>query len=459
MKKNDIITLEITDISVDGFGIGRYENIAVFVPFAAVGDTLRVLIVKVLKNYCFGKIVEFIDKSTARIDPDCNVFSKCGGCCYRHISYEEEMRIKHKRVADAVERVGKLCAPINDIVGAHELYGYRNKAQYPLSASLNAGFYAFHSHRVVPCNDCRLQPQEFSPIIETICSVLKSNNIPAYDEIKHTGIVRHIYLRKAEMTGEIMASLVINSNRLKCEQQLVDAVSSAHPEVSTFVLNINKEKTNVILGRNNRTLYGKGYITDILCGVKIKLSPLSFYQVNRAMAERLYGIAAEYAEPDGKIVLDLYCGAGTIGLSMAKRAERIIGVEIVPDAVCDAKFNAKENGIENTEFICGSAPDAAKRLQNEGLCPDVVIVDPPRKGLTVELIDTITNDFSPERVVYVSCDPATLARDLKKFGENGYAVKEVQPVDLFPRTAHVESVALIINNKECKNAYIESSDK
>ena len=215
----------------------------------------------------------------------------------------------------------------------------------------------------------------------------------------------------------------------------------------------------MVLGDKETVLYGKGYITDILCGVKIKLSPLSFYQVNRAMAERLYGIAAEYAEPDGKIVLDLYCGAGTIGLSMAKRAERIIGVEIVPDAVCDAKFNAKENGIENTEFICGSAPDAAKRLQNEGLCPDVVIVDPPRKGLTVELIDTITNDFSPERVVYVSCDPATLARDLKKFGENGYAVKEVQPVDLFPRTAHVESVALIINNQECKNAYIESSDK
>lgn len=320
---------------------------------------------------------------------------------------------------------------------------YRNKAQYPLTADGEAGFYAFHSHRIVKCRDCALQPEAFSQITDACRSWIIENNISVYNEERHSGLLRHIYLRIAEATGEIMVCAVINGKALPYSDDFTDRVTAACSAVKSIQININTEKTNVILGEECRVLLGEKYITDILCGIKVRLSPLSFYQVNRATAELLYKKAAEYAEPDGKTVLDLYCGAGTIGLSLAKRAEKIIGVEIVPQAVKDARFNAKLNGITNAEFICNDAAGAAAELALKGVKPDVVIVDPPRKGCSAELIATIAERFSPECAVYVSCDPATLARDIKIFAEKGYSLKEYTPVDMFPRTSHVETVCLL----------------
>lgn len=449
MNKNDRITLLISSISSQGLGIGRAaDNTAVFVPGAAIGDKVEVIIVKVLKNYCYGKIVGFIEQSPDRVEPDCDAFSRCGGCCYRHISYDAELSIKQKRVSDAVCRIGKISAPIKPIIGADKRDRYRNKAQFPLGYDKNGkavcGFYALHSHRIVPCTDCMLQPPEFDGILRFLLTFINDNRIPLYDETADRGILRHIYLRRTD-SGDIMVCIVINADRLpkEIEKSLVSGLCNSFFEVKTVVLNINKRKTGVILGDKNRVLFGDGYLTDTLCGIKIKLSPLSFYQVNRNMAQKLYSAAADYANADGKTVLDLYCGAGAIGLSMAKKAREIIGVEIVPSAVKDARHNAQINGIENARFICADAAAAAKQLSAEGVRPDVIILDPPRKGADSALIRTIAKDFAPDSVVYVSCDPATLARDLAVFAELGYKTEEVQPVDMFPSTAHVETVCLL----------------
>ena len=449
MNKNDRITITVSSMSSQGLGVGRAaDNTAVFVAGAAIGDRVEVIIVKVLKNYCFGKIVDFIEQSPDRILPNCDAFSRCGGCCYRHISYEAELNIKQKRVSDAVCRIGKIAAPINRIIGAVDRDRYRNKAQFPVGVDNNGkavcGFYALHSHRIVPCTDCMLQPPEFDGVLRHLLRFIDDNRIPVYDEMANKGVLRHIYLRRTA-DGGIMACLVINADRLpkEMEKSLVKGLCDKFEQIKTVILNINKRKTGVILGDKNRVLYGDGYLTDALCGIKIKLSPLSFYQVNRDMAEKLYSVAAEYAKPAGKTVLDLYCGAGAIGLSMANAAREIIGVEIVPAAVKDARHNAEINGIENARFICADAADAAKQLSAEGIRPDVIILDPPRKGADSGLIHTVAQDFAPERVVYVSCDPATLARDLAVFETLGYKTEKVQPVDMFPSTAHVESVVLL----------------
>lgn len=449
MNKNDRITLEISSISSQGLGIGRAaDNTAVFVPGAAIGDRVEVIIVKVLKNYCFGKIVDFIEQSADRIEPNCDAFSRCGGCCYRHMNYEAELCVKRKRVSDAVCRIGKIAAPINPIIGADKRDRYRNKAQFPVGYDANGravcGFYALHSHRIVPCTDCMLQPHEFDGILRFLLKFTDDNRIPLYDETADKGILRHIYLRRTAH-GDIMVCLVINADRLpkEIEKSLVKGLCDGFAEVKTIVLNINKRKTGVILGDKNRVLFGDGYLTDTLCGIKIKISPLSFYQVNRDMAQKLYSVAAEYAKPAGKTLLDLYCGAGAIGLSMAKNAREIIGVEIVPSAVKDARHNAEINGIDNARFICADAAAAAKQLSDEGICPDVIILDPPRKGADSGLIHTIAEDFAPKTVVYVSCDPATLARDLAIFETLGYKTEKVQPVDMFPSTSHVETVVLM----------------
>lgn len=453
MNKNDRITITISSMSSQGLGIGRAaDNTAVFVAGAAIGDKVEVIIVKVLKNYCFGKIVDYIEQSPDRIEPNCDAFSRCGGCCYRHISYEAELNIKQKRVSDAVCRIGKIAVPINPIIGADKRDRYRNKAQFPVGVDKNGksvcGFYALHSHRIVPCTDCMLQPPEFDGILRFLLRFTDDNRIPVYDETADKGILRHIYLRRTA-DEDIMVCLVINADRLpkEIEKSLVNGLCDGFPEVKTVVLNINKRKTGVILGDKNRVLFGDGYLTDTLCGIKIKLSPLSFYQVNRDMAERLYTVAAEYAEVYGKTVLDLYCGAGAIGLSMAKTAREIIGVEIVPSAVKDARHNAEINGIENARFICADAAAAAKQLADEGIRPDVIILDPPRKGADSSLIHTIAEDFAPKRVVYVSCDPATLARDLAVFETLGYKTEKVQPVDMFPSTSHVETVVCLSRKK------------
>lgn len=448
LKKNDIIRLEITGMTSQGSGVGRYEGIAIFVAASAIADVLDVRIIKTSKNYAIGKIESIITPSEARITPDCPVSGSCGGCTYRHIDYGEELKIKRQKVLDAVTRIGGLDGEIvGNIVGAPDCNGYRNKAQLPIGTDRDgnyiAGFYAFHSHRIIDSKSCLLQPPIFAKVCDVFrkwCDIFKPS---VYNELTHKGLLRHLYIRYGEASGDVMVCLVLNGEKAEGERQLAEMLKSEINGFKSLIININRDKTNVILGDRCRTVYGDEYITDTLCGLKFNLSPLSFYQVNRTQAQRLYETAAEYAALSGdEILLDLYCGTGTIGLSMAKNARKLIGVEIIPQAIENARENAKNNGITNAEFICGDAAKAAEELKHRGETPDVIIVDPPRKGLAAELIDTISN-FDPKRVVYVSCDCATLARDIKLFGEKGYCVQKLTPVDLFPRTAHVESVVLM----------------
>lgn len=442
MNKNDEIILNIDGVSADGFGVGRHENLAVFVPLTAPGDTAAVKIVKVKKNYCFGKLMNIVTPSESRTLPDCEVFSRCGGCVYRHISYAAECEIKEKKVYDNIKRIGGIDMPPQKIIAAPNRSRYRNKAQYPISQNGNAGFFAVHSHRIIENSDCLLQPEFFADICKVVTEWIKEKNISIYREETHSGLIRHLYIRYAAKTQEVMVVQVINGRTLPESDCLIGRLSALLGDrLKSVQININTEKTNVILGKKCITLYGQDYITDILCGVKVRISALSFYQVNRDMAERLYKKAAEYAQPKNKNILDLYCGAGTIGLSMATEAKSIIGVEIIPEAVRDAKINAEVCGINNARFICGDAAEAARQLAKENIHPDVVIVDPPRKGCDSELIKTIAEDFAPERVVYVSCDSATLARDIKLFSEHGYDLTEYTPVDMFPGTSHVECCA------------------
>ena len=444
MVKNEEIILDITDVTAEGSGVGKHNSMAVFVPLTAVGDRAKVKILKVKKNYAYGKLLEIIEPSKDRIESDCPVFNRCGGCSFRHINYSAELRIKQNKVYEAIKRIGKVDMAPEPILFSENSDNYRNKAQYPVNNEGKAGFYAFHSHRIIPCGCCRLQPEEFSRLMDICEGWISDRKISIYNEQEHKGLLRHLYFRKAEMTGEIMVTLVINGDKIPFADDLINKLRQAFPDsLKSLQLNINKKNTNVILGEECVVLYGEGYITDILCGIKVRLSPLSFYQVNRQMAEKLYRKAAEYAKPQGKNIIDLYCGAGTIGLSMAKSAKSVIGVEIIPEAVEDAKFNAKQNNIENASFICGDAATLANELAEENIKADVVILDPPRKGCTEELINTVAKDFSPERVVYVSCDSATLARDIRVFCELGYELTEYTPCDLFPRTAHVETVALL----------------
>lgn len=445
MQKNDKIVLEITDVTSDGSGVGKYEGMAVFVPMTAVGDTALVHVVKVKKTYAYGKLESIIKASDDRCENDCSVFKRCGGCVYRHITYSAECRLKQNHVENCIKRIGGIDINTNPIIPAVSQYRYRNKAQFPLSENGKTGFFANHSHNIIECEDCLLQPLEFAKISQIVSLWISKFNISIYNELHHKGILRHLYLRKAEKTGEIMVVIVANSDKVPHINDLVDGLIKEFPQtIKSIVLNVNTEDTNVILGKKCINIYGQEYITDILCGVKINISALSFYQVNHDMTEALYKKAQDYACPQGKTVLDLYCGAGTIGLSMANVAKNIIGVEIIPEAILNAKENAKNNGIDNARFICADASDAAKQLAKEGLTPDVVILDPPRKGCNEEVLTTVANDFASEKIVYVSCDPATLARDCKIFENLGYTLIEYTPVDLFPRTGHVETVALLI---------------
>ena len=408
MQKNQIVQLEITAMSSEGLGIGRIDSLAVFVPMSAIGDVIEVKILKVKSRCAYGKIEKILKSSPNRTLADCEAFSKCGGCVYRHISYESELEAKQKRVEDAIRRIGGVDMSAQPIVSNGATFGYRNKAQYPVAADGTVGFYANHSHRIIPSASCNLQPEEFEKICKIFTDWFKNCGHSAYDESTGKGLIRHLYIRKAVTTGQIMVCLVVNGDSVQKIDLFVNELKNELGEaLKTVVPNINKNKTNVILSDRCVNIYGDGYIYDVLCSVKVRISPLSFYQVNHDMAELLYKKASDFAKPDGKTVLDLYCGAGTIGLSMANRAERVIGVEIVPEAIEDAKFNAAENNAENVEFICGDAASAVKILRDKDIRPDVVVLDPPRKGCSAELLETVADGFSPETIVYVSCDPAT----------------------------------------------------
>lgn len=448
LKKNDRLIIDITGTTSEGYGVGKSnDGVAIFVPNSAVGDKVDVLIVKVLKRYCFGKVMDIVEPSPCRQEVDCPVFLKCGGCCYRHITYDAELKIKEQKVKDAVSRIAGLDVKINPIVGAEICDNYRNKAQFPLGknkdGNVEMGFYGFHSHRVVNTDTCLLQPKIFDKVMEVVRVYLEETNQTIYDETTHKGLVRHLYIRYGEKTGEIMVCLVINGDKLSHEDLLVNSLKENIKGLKSVVINSNKEKTNVITGFENRAIYGDKYIIDNLCGLNFRISPNSFYQVNHNQAEKLYNKAKEYANLTGnENLIDLYCGTGTIGLTMADKCKSLIGVEIVPQAIKDAKLNAKLNNIDNAEFICGDATKCGEKLKNDNISPDVIVVDPPRKGLTPDLINSI-KEMSPNRVVYVSCDPGTLARDLKLFSENNYSPLEITPFDLFPRTSHVECVCLL----------------
>ncbi|MBO7319877.1 MAG: 23S rRNA (uracil(1939)-C(5))-methyltransferase RlmD [Clostridia bacterium] len=448
LNKNDEIRLKIDALTNLGSGIGRYKEMAVFVDGTAVGDEIIAHIIKVKKNYAVGKVAKIVKASKDRIVCDCEVASQCGGCAFRHISYEAELREKQQAVSDVMMRIGSVDFPAKEILHIEKPERYRNKAQIPVALSkegnITVGFYSKRSHRVVASEDCLLQMPQFKNIVSAIKKYIAENPVTIYDESTHKGLIRHIYLRRGRVTGEIMVCLVINGDSAPKKERLIEALTGCGESISSIVLNINKKDTNVVLGDKCITIWGKDYIEDELCSLKFRISPLSFYQVNPEGTEILYGKAREYADlKDNETLLDLYCGAGTIGLTMAKKAKQIIGVEVIPQAIENAKENAEINGITNARFICDDASGAAKTLYCEGIRPNVVVLDPPRKGCSADVLKTVA-DMNPDRVVYVSCDSATLARDCKIFAELGYAVKEYTAVDMFPRTTHCECVALLV---------------
>ncbi|MBR7093026.1 MAG: 23S rRNA (uracil(1939)-C(5))-methyltransferase RlmD [Clostridia bacterium] len=453
-KKNDVIELEITGISSEGSGVaraGQDGGLVIFVPYTAVGDRALVRILKVEKTHAFGRVEQLITPSPDRVgggEPDCAAFGRCGGCVYRHITYEAECRYKWQKVADAFQRIGGLAVTPQPLVACGRADRYRNKAQYPVAAGPYRpliGFYAPRSHRVVEQRDCLLQPPVFRQILDVVARYVKETGLSVYDEQTHTGVLRHIYIRQAPATGEIMVCLVCTSGKLPQPRRLIERLQAV-PEVVSLVVNLQKGDTNVILGEEEYTLWGRDSITDRLCGLQFRLSPRSFYQVNSPAAERLYTLAAEQAQLRPQdVLLDLYCGTGTIGLSMAHRVRQVIGVEIVEPAVRDAMRNAAENGVTNARFLCADAAAAAETLRREGIRPDVVVVDPPRKGLDAALPDLL-RQMGPRTILYISCDPATLARDCARLQPCGYTVTQATPVDLFPRTAHVECVTMMTRN-------------
>ena len=451
LQKNQILTLRIERLSSDGSGVAHSaDGEAVFVPGTAPGDEARVRIVKDCGRYAFGILDELLTPSPDRVPVDCPVAGPCGGCSLRHLDYAAELRAKQESVLDAFRRIGGLEVPVLDILPSPEVDRYRNKVQFPVGVDKNGapcfGFYAGRTHRIVPCPDCKLQPGLLNEIGNALCAFFAQQGIRPYDEQIGKGLVRHIFLRRGAHSGQIMVCLVCTRAKLPHAEQLCTALREQFPAISTILLNVNAKNTNVILGSENHILYGPGYIEDTLCGVPVRLGPLSFYQVNTLAAERLYGVAAQYAQltPDDTL-LDLYCGMGTIGLSMADQCRGLIGVEIVPEAIESAKANAARMGeavAAKSRFFCADAGQAATQLAAEGLHPDIVMLDPPRKGCDEATLSAVVR-MAPRRVVYVSCNPATAARDAAWLEKNGYHAEKVQPVDLFPRTKHVETVVLL----------------
>ena len=450
LRKNQIEQMQITAMSSDGNGIAKFDGMVVFVPYSAVGDELLVRIVKVQKHYSYGIIEQILKPSPDRVQDGCPVYQKCGGCAFRHISYQAELRHKAEFVESNLRRLGGLEPKMLPITPSPLVKGYRNKAQYPIrnhDGKIEAGFFAKRSHRVISCASCDLQPAFFEEILEYTRSFLQEHQISAYDELSGKGLVRHLYLRYGEVSGEVMVCLVLNGNQLPELPQYLQGLLKVCPQVASVVLNVNREQNNVILGSECKTVYGKDTIQDTLCDVQFELSPLSFYQVNRQAAQQLYRQAAQLAEfQRDELLVDLYCGAGTIGLSMAEHCGRLIGVEIVPEAVESARRNAAAMGVEHAEFFCADAGTAAQKLAADGLLPNIVVLDPPRKGCDEPTLKAVLA-MAPQRIVMVSCNPATAARDLKYLSQHGYAVQAVQPVDMFPRTKHVECAALLCREK------------
>ena len=460
LKKNTIHPLTIQGYTAEGMGVGRLDGRVVFVPDTIRGEIWEVQLLKVNKNVAWGKGVRLLEASSERIQSDCPHAVKCGGCQYRHMTYAEELFAKKCRVSDALHRLGGAEIDLPDTLGAEDPLRYRNKVQFPVAPGKQEaliGFYRPRSHDVIDVEDCLLQPLSASAARKAVKEWMKQCSISAYDESTGKGLLRHLYLR-SNQRGEVLCCLIINGKKLPHGRILIDLLQNALPGLVGLVVNSNMKDTNVILGDSYYTIWGQDYLEETLCGLTFRLSVPSFFQVNRAQTERLYALAIDFADLKGsETVLDLYCGIGTISLDMAQRAGKVIGAEIVPEAIEDAKENAARNGVENAEFFCGDAGEIAFKLSQSGIRPDVVCVDPPRKGLQVDVPGIIAG-MNPERIVYVSCDPATLGRDVKRFAELGYHLIKAQPVDLFPRTAHVETVVLLSKGEiDSKKVRVEFS--
>ncbi len=479
LKKDDIVTLTIEDIGTGGEGIGKVDGYTLFVKDAVIGDVIEAKVIKAKKSYGYGRLMNVITPSDKRVEPKCPVARQCGGCQIQQMSYAAQLEYKQKLVKDNLTRIGGLSEASYEmcpIIGMDNPYNYRNKAQFPVGTDKEGrivmGFYAGRTHYIIDNTDCCLGAEINKTILEAVRAYMESNGVTAYNEETHTGLVRHVLIRNGYHTGQIMVCLVVNGKKLPCADDLVGRLCNIQG-MASIMINVNREKTNVILGQECHTLWGNPYIEDSICGIMYRISPLSFFQVNPVQTEKLYNKALEFAGLTGReTVWDLYCGIGSISLLMATKAKKVYGVEIVPQAIDDAKDNAVRNGITNAEFFVGKAEevvpefyekavkelvaagevggasfekdceDCALQTTRESIAPDVIVVDPPRKGCDEALLETIVK-MAPERVVYVSCDPSTLARDLKYLEASGYKVKKVQPVDQFGHTVHVETVACL----------------
>ena len=457
LAKNQEHTVTIEGYGEGGMGVARIDGRVVFVHGALRGEKCRVLILKTLKSVAFAKVLEVIEPSGARVESDCPYFTRCGGCTYRHMSYEEELRLKKQRVQDNLARIGGSAVVVEEILGAADTLRYRNKAQYPVSKDGRVGFYRARTHEVIECEHCLLIKSEADAAAEALREYMQSCRVAGYDEKTGRALVRHLYVR-SNAAGESLVCVLVNGDKLPQEETLVALLRGACPKCTGIVLGTNTKKGNVILGDRYRALWGDDRLEDTLCGKRFLLSVPSFYQVNRAQAERLYAKAIKFADLTGQeTVLDLYCGAGTITLALSDHAKKVLGAEIVPEAIDDARENAVRNEVKNVEFFCGDASDVAKKLAQEHLRPDVITVDPPRKGLAADVVESIA-EMQPERVVYVSCDSATMARDVKRFAELGYTATRAAAVDMFPRADHIETVVLLSKGEiDSKKVRVEFS--
>jgi 23S rRNA (uracil1939-C5)-methyltransferase len=448
MKKNDIVRVTIEDIGIAGEGIGKVDGFTLFIKDAVVGDTVQAKVMKVKKNYGYARLLDVLTPSPYRVDPFCPVAKQCGGCQLQALSYEEQLAFKRKKVEGNLRRLGGFSdLPNIDIVGMDEPKHYRNKAQFPVGkdrdGKLITGFYAGRTHAIIPNTDCALGMPGNEEILKRVLRFMHVYHIKPYDEENHTGLVRHILIRYGKRTGEWMVCLVLNGKELRKAEKLAESLCEIEG-MTSITYSVNMEKTNVIMGTEIHTIWGQDYITDYIGDIRYQISPLSFFQVNPTQTEVLYGQALEYAGLTGsETVWDLYCGIGTISLFLAQKAKKVYGVEIIPQAIEDARRNAMLNGLTNTEFFVGKAEEVLPQQYKENqVRADVIVVDPPRKGCDQTLLETMV-EMQPERIVYVSCDSATLARDLKYLCESGYELRKIKAVDMFPQTVHVEVVTCL----------------
>lgn len=448
VKKNDELIINITGQGIQGEGVGKIEGFTVFIDGAIAGELVKTKIVKVNKNFAFGKLLEIVESSTNRTQPKCSIYKTCGGCQLQHFSYNSQLEYKKQRVLDCIKRIGGINEKtvIHDTIGMDNPYRYRNKVQLPVRevyGDIKIGFYSIRSHNVVNMDTCCIQDEAADKVIAIVRAWIKTFNISAYNEETSSGIVRHIMVRKAFKTGQVMVVIVTNGNNFPHKQELIKEIISGIDGVSSIIQNVNSENTNVILGKQCITIWGSDTIIEYIGKYRFNISALSFFQVNPLQTKVLYEKALEYAQLSGsETVFDAYCGAGTISLFLSEHCKKVYGIEIVPEAIANAKSNAHENNVSNAEFIIGEAEKIIPELISKGIKADVVVVDPPRKGCAIELLEAMAQ-MKPQRIVYVSCDPATLARDLNILDGLGYKTTEIQPVDMFPQTGHVETVVLM----------------